>query len=119
MKNNPVPALVPRLRIVSRREIAFGPGKADLLARVAATGSISDAAKEMKMSYMRAWSLIQTMNRSFRQPLIATARGGNRRGGAELTATGNAVLRLYRRMETDAVRAAQKDWRTLQKLLRD
>ena len=119
MKRKPKSSLVPRLRIVSGKNIAFGPGKAELLALVAETGSIGEAAKRMSMSYMRAWSLIQTMNACFKQPVIAAARGGCEHGGAKLTETGRRVLALYQQMEKAALKAAQTRWRTVQKLLRN
>ncbi|HZL12964.1 MAG TPA: hypothetical protein VFC85_02370, partial [Verrucomicrobiae bacterium] len=59
-------ALQTRLRITLKKEIAFGPGKAELLRLVDETGSIGKAAARMKMSYMRAWTLVQTMNRCFK-----------------------------------------------------
>ena len=111
-------ALHPRFRIVCGKEIAFGPGKADLLELIAETGSIGKAASRMKMSYMRAWSLIQTMNVCFKEPVVVAARGGHDRGGAKVTATGRRLLELYHQMEKDSLRAVQKDWRTLQRLLR-
>jgi molybdate transport system regulatory protein len=54
--------------------IAFGPGKVDLLALVAKTGSIREAAERMEMSYMRAWTPIKTMNACFREPLASALR---------------------------------------------
>ena len=110
-------SLLPRFRVMRGKEIAFGPGKMELLELVAETGSISEAAKRMEMSYMRAWSLIQTMNACFKEPVIEAVRGGHERGGAELTATGQRVLKLYRQMETDGRKAVQTDWQALQKLL--
>ena len=110
-------SLLPRFRVMRGKEIAFGPGKMELLELVAETGSISEAAKRMEMSYMRAWSLIQTMNACFNAPVIEAVRGGHERGGAELTATGQRVLKLYRQMEADGLQAVQADWRALQKLL--
>lgn len=109
--------MLPRLRVLSGKKIAFGPGKAELLASVADTGSIGDAAKRMGMSYMRAWSLIQTMNGCFKEPVVDAARGGNRHGGARLTETGRRVLKLYQQMERASVKASQKDWASFQKLL--
>jgi molybdate transport system regulatory protein len=111
-------SLSPRFRILRGKEIAFGPGKAELLRLVAETGSIGEAAKRMDMSYMRAWSLIQTMNDCFQSPVIEAVRGGHQRGGAELTATGQRVLELYGQMQANSLQAVQKDWRVLQKLLR-
>lgn len=118
MKSEFQPALFPRWRIVSGKNIAFGPGKAELLSLVAATGSIAEAAKRMRMSYMRAWSLVQTMNACFKQPVVRATRGGRERGGAELTQTGRRVLARYQHMEQAAREAVRTDWRVLQKLLR-
>ena len=110
--------LLPRFRVMRGKKIAFGPGKMELLELVAELGSIGKAAQRMEMSYMRAWSLIQTMNACFKEPVIAAVRGGHERGGAELTATGQRVLKLYRRMEVDSLKAVRDDWQSLQKLLR-
>jgi molybdate transport system regulatory protein len=93
--------ILPRIRIVLGNQIAVGPGKAELLQLVRETSSISEAARRMGMSYMRAWSLVQTMNRSFREPVILARRGGQSRGGASLTSTGERLLILYQRMERE------------------
>jgi molybdate transport system regulatory protein len=111
------PALQIRLRITAGEKIALGPGKIELLGLLEETGSISEAARRMNMSYMKAWSLIQTMNACFKEPVIEAVRGGHQRGGAELTATGHRVLKLYQQMETGGLKADQADWRALQKLL--
>ncbi len=86
---------------------------------MAETGAIGEAAKRMEMSYMRAWTLIQTMNECFNEPVITTVRGGSERGGAELTETGRKVLALYQEMEQAGLRAVEKSWNELQLLLRD
>lgn len=86
-------------RLIAKGERAFGPGKADLLERIAAEGSISKAAKSMEMSYSRAWQLVDAMNQSFRQPLVESSAGGRKGGGAVLTRMGEEVLALFRRME--------------------
>jgi molybdate transport system regulatory protein len=110
--------LLPRLRILCGDEIALGPGKLDLLALVAKTGSIREAAERMHMSYMRAWTLIRTMNRCFKQPLVEAVRGGKQGGGACLTATGRAALSVYQRMEKAGLAAMADDWAAMKKLLR-
>lgn len=111
-------SLHPRLRILSGKEVAFGPGKAGLLALVAETGSIGEAAKKMDMSYMRAWTLIRTMNACFKTPVIKTARGGQSGGGAELTPAGRNILALYKKMECDSLRVCGTSWKKFQKFLR-
>src|SRR2546430_10855199 len=74
--------LVPKIRILIGAVVAIGPGKAALLAGIARTGSISAAAREMKMSYRRAWLLVEAMNSAFRQPLVETLTGRGSAGGA-------------------------------------
>jgi molybdate transport system regulatory protein len=111
-------ALQPRLRFPDSSPKAFGPGKAELLRHIAATGSIRTAARELKMSYNRAWLLVRAMNELFREPLVLAARGGDKRGGATLTPTGEEVLTRYTRMEEACLAATRADWQALQELLR-
>ena len=89
----------PRLRILLGRSIAIGPGKAELLRLIESTGSISAAAREMGMSYRRAWTLVETMNTAFREPLVAAATGGKGGGGATVTDFGREALKSYSAME--------------------
>jgi len=118
-RRNPKYRLLARLRIVDDEDtIILGPGKADLLEALERSGSIRDAAAELGMSYMRAWTLIRIMNERFREPLVEAARGGSRRGGAKLTPAGRAVLRLYRRMTKASERASTPALRELRRLLR-
>jgi len=98
-----------QLRIKFGATSAFGPGKADLLECIAATGSISAAAREMRMSYKRAWQLVDDMNRSFRNTVVSTTAGGTLGGGAGLTATGARVLKSYRALQRIASAAAQDE----------
>ncbi len=110
--------LLPRLRVMHGATILLGPGKADLLEAIERCGSIRDAAAELEMSYMRAWTLVRAMNEGFLEPLVVVHRGGAGRGGAELTAMGQLALRLYRTLESDALQATRPVWKKLQKLLR-
>jgi molybdate transport system regulatory protein len=98
--------------------VGFGPGKAELLERLAETGSISAAAKAMKMSYRRAWLLLEELNSCFAQPVAKKTKGGSGGGGgATLTPWGQNVLKLYRKIEADARKASTKAIATLQKNL--
>ena len=114
----PTPELQPRLRFPHGGSDAFGPGKAELLRHIAATGSIRTSAQELKMSYNRAWLLVQTMNELFAGPLVESIRGGKAAGGAALTPLGEEVLARYTRMEETCRSATAADWRALQRLLR-
>ena len=85
-----------RLRLLFGDRLVFGPGKGELLARIAETGSIAAAGRAMGMSYKRAWALVEEMNAVFRSPLVLSARGGAGGGGATLTEDGREVLDAYR-----------------------
>ena len=113
-----MPALIPKIRLLIGAVVAIGPGKADLLEAIAGAGSISAAAREMGMSYRRAWLLVEGMNRDFRQPLVETLTGGGGGGGARLTKTGGEVLRRYRAVEAKAARAVAPELRGFTELLR-
>jgi molybdate transport system regulatory protein len=99
----------PQIRIMFRKAIAMGPGKADLLKAIESTGSISAAARQMDMSYRRAWLLVDTMNQCFRTPLVETATGGSRGGGARVTEFGKEILERYQRMEAKATASVARE----------
>ena len=107
-----------RIRVPFGAGFAIGSGKADILQAVAETGSISAAARRMNMSYRRAWLLIDTMNRCFRQPVVDAAQGGKGGGGAQITDFGRVVLKEFRAVEAGAVKAVTKAMPRFAKLLR-
>lgn len=106
-----------RIRIPHGEDFAIGPGKAILLEAIQRTGSISAAGRELKMSYRRAWLLVESMNRCFRDPLVTTATGGRSGGGAQITDRGLDVLTRFRAMETKARAAIEIDVDYLSRLL--
>ncbi|UIJ71460.1 winged helix-turn-helix domain-containing protein [Aurantimonas sp. HBX-1] len=108
-----------RLRIVFGPDEMMGPGKAELLEHIAATGSIAAAGRQMGMSYKRAWMLVETLNAMFHAPLVSSTRGGPGGGGAELTDTGRSVLRLYRDVAAKAATAGATELAALQAMLSD
>ena len=95
-----------------------GPGKAMILEQIAKHGSIAAAGRSMGMSYKRAWSLIETLNAMFHEPLVNSNRGGPAGGGASLTDTGVRVLALYRDIETQCARSSEASLTGLVKLLK-
>ncbi len=95
-----------KLQLYLDRTRWLGPGKADLLALIDETGSISAAGRRMGMSYKRAWMLVETLNAMFDGPLVDSARGGAQGGGAQVTPLGHAVLARFRAAQDAADRAA-------------
>ena len=107
-----------KLRVMYGSEIAIGPGKAELLEAIADTGSISASAKRLGMSYRRAWLLVDTMNRCFREPVVASATGGTGGGGAHLTEFGRRVLARFASMKARVDRALGPELERFSELLR-
>jgi molybdate transport system regulatory protein len=96
-----------KIRIANDSSVVMGPGKAELLETIDACGSISSAAKQMHMSYRRAWELVDVMNKSFNQPLVSSSSGGHHGGGAQLTDFGRLILKNYRDLVTKAQAAVE------------
>lgn len=106
------------LRVLGEGAPAMGPGKAELILHIARTGSISAAARAMGMSYRRAWQLVDALNATYREPIVTTAIGGTRGGGARVTPFGERVVALYRAMEDKASAAIAADLRRFNAHLR-
>jgi molybdate transport system regulatory protein len=86
-------------------EVRLGPGKIRLLELIDTHGSISESARAMEMSYRRAWLLVAELNQSFKQPVTTAQTGGKGGGHAALTPFGRELIRLYRKIESDAATA--------------
>ncbi len=87
------------LRIVGEVEPIFGPGRLQLLEHIEQTHSISQAAKNMGMSYKKAWQMISSMNEHAKVPLILTQTGGSSVGGALVTAEGEEIINYYKDLQ--------------------
>ncbi|MEQ1776177.1 MAG: LysR family transcriptional regulator [Burkholderiales bacterium] len=87
----------------------MGPGKAALIERIDASGSISAAARDMGMSYRRAWLLVEAINASFDEPVVMTAIGGKRGGGASVTIFGKQLVAQFHAMEHKASASIAED----------
>jgi molybdate transport system regulatory protein len=101
------------IRIDLASGVRVGPGKIALLEAIAASGSIAGAGRILKMSYKRAWDLVEELNRNFGAPVVAKAPGGAKGGGAQLTASGAELVKHYRDIETAAHEAAERPLRAV------
>jgi molybdate transport system regulatory protein len=101
-----------RLRIDIGPDCSIGPGKIALLEQIERSGSLSKAARILKMSYRRAWLLLEDLNRTLGQPVTTASIGGAGGGGARITPFGRHVVATFREIENAAMgAAAQKlDW---------
>ncbi len=79
----------------------LGFGRVVLLERIMEHGSITKAAKSMKMSYRHAWDLVDSMNRQARSPFVELATGGKGGGGAQVTEAGRHAIKVFRQFHKD------------------
>jgi len=100
----------PTARVSIRLDLSngarVGPGKIALLEAIAQHGSISGAGRALRMSYRRAWELVEDLNRHLGTPAVAANTGGSGGGGARLTAAGAALVAAYRAIEQASAAAA-------------
>ena len=73
----------------------------ELLERIDASGSISNAASTMGMSYKAAWQAVERMNNLSEHPLVERQTGGRHGGGTRLTTFGRRMLTTCRRLEQE------------------
>lgn len=91
----------------------LGIGKIWLLENIQKTGSITNAAKEMKMAYRQAWQLVEEMNQRAESPLVEKLLGGKGGGGARLTEAGEKAIALFYEVEKRIKEFAQKETQNL------
>ena len=106
-----LPSLSVRIDLGPERRI--GPGKIQLLESIAECGSISAAGRAMKMSYKRAWDLVDEINRICGKTAVERQTGGRNGGGAALTPFGISLVTRYRKIERNAANAVRRELQAL------
>jgi molybdate transport system regulatory protein len=94
-------APVVRFRIDFAKNSCVGPGKIRLLEAIRDSGSLSQGARSIGMSYRRAWLLVDSLKQSFREPVTVACTGGKDGGGMLVTEFGDALINNYRELERD------------------
>jgi molybdate transport system regulatory protein len=94
-------APVVRFRIDFLEHSSIGPGKVRLLEAIRDCGSLSQGARDLGMSYRRAWLLVESLKQSFREPVTVASTGGKDGGGMRVTEFGDALIKNYRELERD------------------
>ncbi len=108
-----------RIWIKENNKNFLGHGKIELLERIAKSGSIAKAAKEMRMSYKAAWDCIDMMNKISKEPLVLRITGGRGGGGTQITQKGEEAIKIFRAMEETQERLLKlfemdlQEWNTL------
>jgi molybdate transport system regulatory protein len=96
----------------------IGPGKIALLEAIRASGSISAAARDIGMSYRRAWLLVEQINDSLKEPAVEAASGGRHGGGAQITPVGEKIIEIYRSIQSIAASSVRDEFKAIEQLAR-
>lgn len=89
------------LRIENQNGRFFGPGRLELLENIILTGSISKAAKNMNMSYKKAWEMVTSMNQQSKIALVSTQVGGEKGGGTIITKAGMQLMASFQKLNEE------------------
>jgi molybdate transport system regulatory protein len=108
-----------RFRVDFGRGGAVGPGKIALLEHIGTGGSLSQAARELGMSYRRAWQLLESLNSCFRERVALSAKGGRGGGGARLTPFGRLLIRAYRDFDAEVQQRAARSFKAIEHLTQE
>src|SRR6202453_968424 len=104
---------VVRFRIDFTEHSSVGPGKIGLLEVIRDSGSLSQGARNIGMSYRRAWLLVESLRQSFREPVTVASTGGKDGGGMQVTEFGDALIEGYRRFERDLATLAARNFHAI------
>jgi molybdate transport system regulatory protein len=100
--------LVVRFRVDFGEHASVGPGKISLLEAIRDAGSLSKGARNIGMSYRRAWLLVESLKQSFRDPVTVATKGGKDGGGMLVTEFGDALIKNYRELERTFATLAER-----------
>tara|TARA_B110000211_G_C13990701_1_gene513849 strand:+ start:321 stop:659 length:339 start_codon:yes stop_codon:yes gene_type:complete len=84
-----------RIWIETNNNVLLGEGRVQLLKEIEKTGSLSKAAKELKMSYKKAWTMVDSINKSAKEEVITKVVGGQGGGGAKITTYGKKLMAIF------------------------
>lgn len=94
-------------------EPVFGRGRKFLLEAIDKYGSISQAAKEINISYRKAWSYIKAMEERIGMRLVERHAGGKHGGGAALTNEAKRFLKKYEALDDGIKEIVDKKFRKI------
>jgi len=93
--------------------LVFSKGKIDILELIDEHGSISRAAKEMGMSYKKAWTHIKLLQKHLEDEILTTHKGAGKQSGTRLTPIAKEFIQNYRTMHERIIRYADEQFKQL------
>ncbi|MCF6307798.1 MAG: LysR family transcriptional regulator [Flavobacteriaceae bacterium] len=84
-----------RIWIEADNKVLIGEGRVRLLKAIEETGSLSKAARSIQISYKKAWTMLDAVNKSAKKPVTESSTGGKGGGGAVLTIYGKELIKAF------------------------
>jgi len=84
-----------RIWIEVDNKVLLGEGRVRLLKAIEETGSLSKAARSIQISYKKAWTMVDSVNKSAKKPVTESSTGGKGGGGATLTEYGKKLIQVF------------------------
>jgi molybdate transport system regulatory protein len=109
--DDPNPAIL--FTIEFARNSHVGSAEINLLEAIHKAGSLSQAARDLRISYKHAWLLVDNLKYVFRSPVTVAKKGGNGGGGVCLTRLGESLVDSYRALEREFARLAARSFEAL------
>ena len=75
--------------------VLIGEGRIKLLKAIEVEGSLAKAAKSIGMSYKKAWTLVDAVNKSANEAVVTKTVGGTKGGGTVITPYGNKLIAAF------------------------
>jgi len=122
--NKPAIAIDCQIWLNRQQQNYLGDRRVELLEQIDATGSITQAARKIGMSYKAAWDAVDAMNNLSEQPLVIRSVGGVHGGGTEVTKFGRSLIATYRYLQDEYQNLLQRvsssfgNFEDLQQLMR-
>lgn len=101
-----------KLRLCGERPF-LGPGVAQLLSLIDATGSVRMASQQMGISYSKAWKMISVLEEELEETVVLRCQGGKHGGSAHISPFGRDLMEKFRQLEQDCQRYARIRYREL------
>lgn len=92
-----------RIWIETDQGMFLGNGRVQLLKAIIETGSLTKAAKSLKMSYKKAWNLVDSVNKNAAQEVVKTSTGGKEGGGAIVTDYGKTLIQKFEELNEQTI----------------
>ncbi|SDZ08512.1 winged helix-turn-helix domain-containing protein [Tindallia californiensis] len=104
-----------RIILMKNDQKVFGEGPLMLLKKVEETGSLRQAALAIDMSYSKAWTIINNIEKELNISMLNRSVGGSQGGGSSLTVESQKLMERYEEIKRKTNEFVRKEISNLEK----